>query len=97
MTDQQEQLKKDMAFFEAEIKATAKKLPDYNRKELTFTPAERQLLAQQATIEVLVRQAQEIIINTICLPRSGIIPSNKIHVRYSVGLGRFVIFSPKEK
>ena len=89
------QKKEDMQLFEKEITNVSQKLPSHSKKEFTFTALERQLLAQQATIEALAKNAQEAIINEVCLKRLNVTPSQNIHIRYSVGLGRFVVFAPK--
>lgn len=86
----------DMEAFEREIYSLSKEIPTHTKKEFTFTALERQMLAQQATIAALANQAQNIIINEHVIRRLGIEPNPSIRVRYAVGLGRLVIFTPKE-
>ena len=90
-----EQKKKDMKLFEASVQSLSEQLPNHKIKEFTFSSFEQQLLAEQQTIAVLAQQTQNKIINEICLKRVGILPSPAINVRYSIGLGRFVVFSPR--
>jgi len=84
-----------MAAFEAEAKAVAEKLPGHKVKEFTFSNLEQQMLAEQQTITALAQQSQNKIVNEYVLRRVGIEPSPAIHVRYSIGLGRFIVFIPK--
>lgn len=85
----------DMKIFEDDIKATAVNLPGHIIKEFTFTKEEQQNLAEQQTIMSLAQNSQNRLINETCLKRVGVQPSPAIHIRYSIGLGRFVVFSPK--
>lgn len=93
--EKETQKRADLQAFEAEIRNVAKEFPTHEKKEFTFTLLERQMLAQQATIEALARQSQTIIINEQVIKRLGFQPNPQMRVRYSVGLGRFVIFLPK--
>jgi hypothetical protein len=90
-----DQKKKDLEAFEEDIKNVASQLPGHKIKEYTFNALEQQLLAEQQTIAVLAGQTQNKVINEVCLKRVGVEPSPAIHVRYSIGLGRFVCFTPK--
>lgn len=90
------QKKRDMELFEKEISESAKKLPGFTKKEFTFTSDERQFLAQQDTIRALSDLARDHIINEYCLSRVGIQHAPELRIAYSVGLGRFVVFIPKE-
>lgn len=91
----EDQKKKDMEIFEADAKATAASLPNHKVKEFTFSNLEQQMLAEQQTIMALAQQSQNKIINEYILRRIGIEPSPAIHIRYSIGLGRFIVFVPK--
>lgn len=97
MSDVEKQKKIDMEAFEKEIDSVSKELPNHEHKEFTFNGIERQMLAQQATIAALAQQAQNIIINEQVIKRLGIKPNANMRIRYSVGLGRFVVFTPKKK
>jgi hypothetical protein len=90
----EEQRKKDMEIFETEVKIITEKLPNHKIKEFTLSNLEQQMLAEQQTIIDLAQNSQIKIINELVLKRIAIIPSPAIHVRYSIGLGRFVVFIP---
>lgn len=91
----EDQKKKDMAVFEEDIKQVSQALPNHKIKEFTFNNFEQQLLAEQQTIIALSQGTQNKLINEICLKRIGVMPSPAISIRYSIGLGRFVVFVPK--
>ncbi len=91
----EEQRKIDMEVFEAEAKKTALQLPNHKLKEFTLNTIEQQMLAEQETIVALARASQDKIINEYVLSRVGVTPSPAIHIRYSISLGRFVVYTPK--
>lgn len=93
--DVEAQKKADLELFEADVKAVAQQLPSHKIKEFTFSNLEQQMLAEQQTIIVLAGNTQNKIINEVSLKRIGVEPSPAIHIRYSIGLGRFVVFVPK--
>lgn len=95
MNDIEEQKKRDLARFEEEIKKVSKEFPQYKIKEFTFNGMEQQMLAEQSTIEVLAGKTQDRILNQVCLKRVGLSYIPGMQIRYSVLLGRFVVFVPK--
>jgi hypothetical protein len=90
-----DQRKQDMQVFEDDIKNVASQFPNHTIKEFTFNNFEQKFLAQQQTIIALGQEAQIAIVNEVCLKRIGIMPNPTIVIRYSIGLGRFVVFTPK--
>lgn len=94
--DIEEQKKKDLETFKKVVKDVADQLPNHTVKEFTFSSLEQQMLAEQQTIIALAQGSQNKIINELCLKRIGVQPSPAIKVRYAIGLGRFVVFVPKE-
>lgn len=95
MNDLEEQKKADTQAFAEEIKKVAESFPNHTMKEFTFSKFEQQLLAEQVTIAKLAEGTSNKLINELCLKRVGITPSSGMNVRYAIGLGRFVVFTPK--
>lgn len=91
----EEQLKKDMALFNNAIERALKEFPEHKVKEFTFTALEQQMLAEQDTIVALAERTKLKILNELAVKRVGIMPNPSIKLRYHVGLGRFVVFTPK--
>lgn len=92
----EEQRKQDALAFEKNIEEITAQLPNHKKKEFTLTAIERAMLAEQQTIIALATQAQERIINELCLRRVGVEASPQISVQYAIGIGRFVVFTPKK-
>lgn len=91
----EEELTKDMALFDNDIKQSMQKWPDHKAKEFTFTALEQQILAEQDTIVALSERTKLKILNELAVKRVGIMPNPSVKLRYHVGLGRFVVFTPK--
>jgi hypothetical protein len=95
--DIEAQKKIDTEAFEADVKNVAATLPNHTQKEYAFTRQEQQMLAEQQTIVALGERMQLRVINEMSLKRVDVVPTPETNVRYHIGLGKFVVFVPKDK
>lgn len=76
----------------------------HQKKEFTFTTDELRHMRYLASYAALSQKISELatshvddVINNQILSRVGIEPNNKMKVSYSVSLGRFIVWIPREE
>lgn len=79
------------------IKTHLKLAATHEKKEYTFSAMEKQRLAKLQTVAFFVADAIDDIINLSVLARLGIKPDPSVRIMYDIALGRFTIWTVKEK